>query len=1002
MRFGALASSLLSVFLFTRSSSAIYADEAYQVDYHHALFGIPQEHTTFFHRPSATSNGSLLYTLSQNGIVGARNPKDGSVLWRQRLCNEGQNYTGHGQLTAGEGSNTIVSALYRTVQAWDAADGRFGWEHQTDAEVKALAVVGKGRECGALVLSGEGDSKAVIQYFSLETGELQWKLRDSSGDVPYSIFTAKGQVFYISLHSALLKGFKIKATELNPSNGQQKGQTHIFSSETEVFSKDSVLFAGGIGGLPTVIWSDKASKFVKVASILKGQVTTLGALSSDGHVAEKISVRSSSDSQSQPHFLLHLSGGDAHWAKMYHLETKTGTAVKAHDLPTVSGKGSFSTSVQRSELYYVHHRASEIALYSSISATSLRTWKVPPKPFADTTSLRDVLHGVTEVAVRGDSKFSVRSAVTLSTGDWELVQNGESFWITPEGLTGVVTATFVESTQAEELAQELAVEGQFNFASAYLHRLKRHVKEMQLVPAWIEDQYRILGATLRGDAAPNQVFKTRRDKFGFSKLVIIATKRGRLAAIDAGHRGRVIWNIQAVAPERGVPWDVQGIDAEIGTALVRGAKGEFLRVETATGKIIHHQKGSLLEGLDTTIAVTDINGQEALVPVNVDASLGELPNADFDPQTVVITKGGETQLKGWSLPKKGRALQIWQFVPFFGDRIIDVKHRSVHDPVASIGKAMGDRNVLYKYLNPNLILITAIHEQASSARLYLIDSISGNILHTISHSGVDFTQPISSAIFENFFVYSLFSKTISQDALQLEQHQLQSYQLVVSELYESPYPNHRGPLGSASNYSSIQPPSTLGESADHPHVISQVFLAPGPISHMAVTSTLQGITPRSLLCVLPRTNALVSIPRQILDPRRPVGRDPTPSEMEEGLFRYSSSLDFEPKWSLNHKREFLGLSEVITVPSLLESTSMVFAFGDADIFGTRTSPIGGFDILGKGFSKLQLVGTVAVLALGTSVLAPMVCLHFSLLNRLCQTDLTLQVRKKQIDGIWKA
>lgn len=986
MRFSVLLSTLSSLFFLARLSLAIYADEAYHVDYHHALFGTPQKHTTFFHRPSADSKASLLYTLSQDGIVGARNPKDGAVLWRQRLGDEGQNYTGYGKLTAGEGSNTVFSALGGRLQAWDAVDGRLGWEQQTSGEVKALAIVGDGGESRALALSEEQGSKAIVRCFSLETGTVQWEFKDSNGDVPYSVFSANGRIFYISLHSALLKGFKIKATELHPLNGGQQGQVHVFNTESEVTSEDSVLFAGGIGGLPMIIWTDKASKFVRVASILKEQITTLGALSSDSHMAEEISVHSSAHSQSRPHFLLHLSGGDAHWAKVYHLDPATGTVALSHDMPSVSGKGSFSTSGQGSDVYYVRHSASEMALYSSTSANVQQEWKVPAKPLADTTSLREVSHSVAEVMTKGDSTYSVRSAITLSTGDWELVRNGESLWITPEGLTGIVAAAFVDNPHDEDLAQELAVEGQSNFVSAYLHRLRRHAKELQHLPAWVEDQYRVLSAALKGDIAPDQGFKTRRDKFGFSKTAIIATKQGRLAAIDAGHRGRVVWNVQAVTLEPGTIWNVLGIDAEVGSALIRGAKGQFVRVDTATGKILDHQTETPLEGQDTTITVVGLDGQEALIPVKFDGSLGKIPNVDFDPHTIVVTRGGENQLKGWSLSKKGKAREVWQFALFSGDRITDLKHRPAHDPVASIGKAMGDRNVLYKYLNPNLVLITAANEKASTVRLYLVDSISGAILHTIAQSDVDLSRPISSTIFENLFVYSVFSKTISQDTLQLEQRQLQSYQIVVSELYESPYPNHRGPLGSASNHSSIQPPTTSEQYADYPHVISQTFLAPGPISHMAVTSTLQGITPRSLLCVIPHTNALLSIPRQVIDPRRPVGRDPTPSEREEGLFRYSPNLDFEPKWSLNHKREFLGLSEVVTAPSLLESTSLVFAFGSADIFGTRTSPIGGFDILGKGFSKLQLVGTVAVLAVGTSVLAPMVSFYFITLCRNQKTN----------------
>ena len=607
---------------------------------------------------------------------------------------------------------------------------------------------------------------------------------------------------------------------------------------------------------------------------------------------------------------------------------------------------------------------------SSASPAILQSWKAPPEAGAQSTDLRRVSHAVTEVVLRGGSKFSVRSAITLASGDWELIRNGESLWVTSEGLTGVVAAAFVDLPQDDDLAQELAVEGQYNVVSAYAHRLKRHTKELQNLLVWIMDQYD--GLRVSADSF-NQNTKTARDRFGFNKLVIIATRSGRLAALSTGLYGKVICNIQAVTLEPGVSWDVISIDAEDDTALVHAARGEFLRVESATGKILHHQSAGLLRGLETTVTILDAQGRQALLPIKADGSFGEIPLTTFEDGTIVVTRDSNESLRGWSLSGKGKATQAWQFTPFAGDEIKEVTHRPQHDPVASIGKVLGDRNVLYKYLNSNVILVTCTKSHASSVTFYLLDSTSGVLLHSIKHLDVDLRQAISSTMSGNFFAYSLFSNTLSQEPLQFEPQKLKGYQLVVSEVFESSIPNDRGPWDSASNSSSRQPlPSSEAKAVESPYVVSQIFFIPGPVSRMSTTSTLQGITPRSLLCIAPHMNSLLSIPGQILDPRRPVGRDPTNAELEEGLFRYNAMLDFDGKWTLNHKRETLGLSNVIASPSQLESTALVFAYGDADLFGTRSSPIGGFDILGKGFSKLQLVGTVAALAVGTMVLAPLV------------------------------
>ena len=161
---------------------AIFADEAYQTDSHHALLGLPQAHTTFFHRPSAASKASLLYTLSEKLVLGAINPKDGAVIWRQRLAESAQNYTTPGLLRAAEGGDTLVSAVGKTVQAWDATDGRLVWEWDggDGTEVIDVAHSAEGAK-QVIVLSENGGSSFVVTNLAAETGEVVWE----SGDTRY-------------------------------------------------------------------------------------------------------------------------------------------------------------------------------------------------------------------------------------------------------------------------------------------------------------------------------------------------------------------------------------------------------------------------------------------------------------------------------------------------------------------------------------------------------------------------------------------------------------------------------------------------------------------------------------------------------------------------------------------------------------------------------------------------------------------------------------------------
>ena len=171
---------LFSVLCFlTPFTSAVFADDAYESDFQHVLLGTPQPHTTFFHRPSAASKASLLYTLSEKAVLGAINPKDGSVVWRQLLKEGGDNGTTlEGYLRAGGAKDTIVSGTRGGVRAWDAADGRLVWECTTLGKVRGLEVLEiVGLDKDVLVLS-QRDDRNLVSRLSSVSGQIVWQFKD--------------------------------------------------------------------------------------------------------------------------------------------------------------------------------------------------------------------------------------------------------------------------------------------------------------------------------------------------------------------------------------------------------------------------------------------------------------------------------------------------------------------------------------------------------------------------------------------------------------------------------------------------------------------------------------------------------------------------------------------------------------------------------------------------------------------------------------------------------
>jgi outer membrane protein assembly factor BamB len=153
-------------------AAAVFRDEAYQIDYHHALLGIPEAQNTFFHPPNPSSKASLIYTLSEKSLIGAINPKDGAVVWRQRL--ESAVNSSRALLKPEEGGDIVASATDGEVAAWAAKDGRLIWREEFE---EVGGVVGLGfLEKDVLVLF-QG-AHPVVQRRDGATGAVVWQFGD--------------------------------------------------------------------------------------------------------------------------------------------------------------------------------------------------------------------------------------------------------------------------------------------------------------------------------------------------------------------------------------------------------------------------------------------------------------------------------------------------------------------------------------------------------------------------------------------------------------------------------------------------------------------------------------------------------------------------------------------------------------------------------------------------------------------------------------------------------
>ncbi|KAI7085890.1 DUF1620-domain-containing protein [Hortaea werneckii] len=905
--------------LLVRTSLAVFADEAWKKDYHYALLGEPSD-AALFHQPNPSSRASLIYTVSEEGVLGAVNPRDGSLVWRQILHSGDSNGNTAGFLRAGEGQDVVVSGLGSQVAAWSAADGRQAWQVEIGSQLADVEILDwvdaagtPGPKDALAITTGE---KAAVTRLDGATGSTKWQHELDTTDEPYQVSICATQVYAILLHKTMMGYIKLKVISLDPVSGH-KTDEYTLSSENELATADTIISVGANSASPIIAWTDSAYSVLKVNVIGTKAVSTFNIEKHDEHAVTSIKLHAPYHVNSLSHFLIQYNTPVSHWAEVFHVDPKQGKVEKAYSLPKVAGMGSFSTSTADANVYFTRVTRDQVTTVSSVSHGVLGRWTVDSfNVAADKNEEIEPVRSVSEVSIKGASVSAVRSAVLLSTGDWVLLRDGTSVWQRPEMLASALSAGFAAPVEAEILVHELEEEAHSSPLQAYIHRITRHLQDLQRLPTILPTLPQRIVAGFLGTSADGVMAN---DGFGFHQVIACATKNGRLVALDAGNPSKIMWNHPVADLKTGQEWQPSISSPKGGVLELKSKAGAGVQYNATTGEQL------------VSILPIDVEADTAAKPVRYSLS----------------GNGLEAQMDG---------SPAWSFMPAEGERIVSLVPRPVNDPVASIGKVLGDRRVLYKYLDPNLALLATVKDASKTATFYVLNSVTGGILHSSTHTRVDLSASISAMVSENWFTYS-FTAEASDEAPK-------GHQLVVGEIFESLVPNDRGPLAATANYSSM-------ETTTEPFTLTQSYQIPEPISKMAVTRTRQGITSRQLLAILPNSNAVVGIPYTILDPRRPVNRDPTKDELAEGLVRYAPVIELNPQWYLNHQREVAGIKGIVTSPALIESTSLIFAYG-LDVFGTRVSPSFSFDVLGGDFNKFQMLGTVAALAVATFVVAPLV------------------------------
>ncbi|CAK9221974.1 unnamed protein product [Sphagnum jensenii] len=594
--------------------------------------------------------------------------------------------------------------------------------------------------------------------------------------------------------------------------------------------------------------------------------------------------------------------------------------------------------------------------------------------------------------LRTDRTHGFRALVVGEDDSLLLLQQGEIVWTREDELASIVDAKSAELPLERDGVSVAEVE----------HDLAE----------WLKGHFLKLKATLFLASADeiaavqesrlNQADKTKltRDHNGFRKLLLVLTKSGKLLALHTGD-GRIVWSLlipgfraphggPQVCPEKLLLWQVPHQHAEERPEVLVLGKSCSTSDFPAVLSWVDAYKGIELHTMKLSYPVThafglpltdsseqrlhlfvDDQAQAHLLPgseESLDLFLKQKDNAYFyevDRTKGIIEGYGikglvessrQTSSEGYLFETE----KLWSVVfPEETESIATVATRRPDEVVHTQAKVLGNREVLFKYLNKNMIFVATVTPKSvgllgaaspedSTVVAYLIDTVTGRILHRVTHPSMQ--GPVHAVLSENWVVYHYFN---------LRNHR---YEMSVLETYDQSRVGDKGVMQlMLGRHNASAPLSSY--SSSNVEVKGQSYFFTYTVKTLTVTTTARGITSKQLLLGTV-TDQVLALDKRLLDPRR--SATPTPSEREEGILPLTDAIPISPQGYLTNGYQVEGLRGILTIPARLESTCLVFAYG-LDLFYTRTAPSRTYDSLTEDFSYALLLMTIVALLIAIAV-----------------------------------
>ncbi|XP_064137451.1 ER membrane protein complex subunit 1 isoform X3 [Loxodonta africana] len=918
-------------------AAAVYEDQVGKFDWRQQFVGKLKFASLEF-----SPGSKKLIVATEKNVIAALNSRTGEILWRHvdKGTSEG---AVDAMLLHGQDAVTVSNGG-RIMRSWETNIGGLNWEITLDSgSFQALGLVGLQESVRYIAVL----KKTTLALHHLSSGHLKWvEHLPESDSIHYQMVYSYGSGVVWAL--GVVPFSHVNIVKFNVEDGEIVRQVRVSTPWLQ-----SLTGACGVVDEAVLVCPDPSSRSLQTLALeTEWELRQIPLQSLDlefgsGFQPRILATQPNPVDPSRAQFFLQLSS--SHYALLhYHhgvlslLKNFPQTALVS--FATTGEKTVAAVMTCRNE---VKPSSSEDGSMGSISEKS------SPK---DSLACFNQTYTINLYLVETGRRL-LDTTITFS-----LEQNGTQ----PERLFIQVFLKKDDSVGYRALVQTedhllLFLQQLDGLLGMFLKRLS---SQLILLQAWTAQLWKMFyDARKPRSQIKNEINidTLARDEFNLQKMMVVATASGKLFGIESSS-GTILWKqyLPNVKPNSSFKLMVQRTTAHFPhppqcTLLIKDKEtgmsslyvfnpifGKWSQVAPPILKrpilqslllpIMDQDYAKVLLLIDDEYKVTAFPATR-----NVLRQLHELAPSIF----FYLVDAEQGRLSGYRLRKDLTTELSWELtIPPEVQRIVTVKGKRSSEHVHSQGRVMGDRSVLYKSLNPNLLAVvtesTDVHHERTFIGIFLIDGVTGRIIHSSLQKKAK--GPVHIVHSENWVVYQYWNTKARRN------------EFTALELYEGTEQYN------ATAFSSLDRPQL-------PQVLQQSYIFPSSISAMEATITERGITSRHLLIGLP-SGAILSLPKALLDPRRP--EIPTEQSREENLIPYSPDVQIHAERFINYNQTVSRMRGIYTAPSGLESTCLVVAYG-LDIYQTRVYPSKQFDVLKDDYDYVLISSVLFGLVFATMI-----------------------------------